>query len=58
MISLTSKSIAQKYEVSVITVRKWAKNNNVQKFGRDFIFNEIDLQNFLNRNTQRGRPKK
>ena len=44
------------------TVRKWALENNVSFMGegrrKDYQWTEDDINRYLNRNKQRGHPKK
>lgn len=36
---------------------RWAKKNNVPKFGRDYIWDAEHAKAFFKRNKKRGRPK-
>ena len=58
---MTCKEVAEKYNVSTITVIKWASNNNVEYIGEGnrkiYTWSNDDIKRFSHRNKQRGRPK-
>ena len=58
---MTTKEFAKKCKVAEITVRKWCKNNNIQRqLGRqgvmEYVLTNEDIKTFKNR-PKRGRPK-
>ena len=59
---MTSKEIEEKTGISYRRVVQWAKMNGIRQVGRDgkftYVWTDDDLQRFLERSTQRGRPKK
>jgi len=58
---MTSEEAAKLGGVSWILARKWAYKNGVAKEGAgrgQYIWTDEDVDKFLARNKQRGRPKK
>lgn len=56
---LTSREIAERYGVSLITAQKWIKNKkfpNAQRFGRDWAVPKSDLLKF--KKPKMGRPRR
>lgn len=57
---MTSHEVSNITGVSYRRVVQWAKNNGVNQVGIDgkfsYVWNDQDLQRFLNRSTKRGRP--
>jgi len=55
---LTTKQVADEAGVTVVIAHRWAKNNDVAMFGRQYLWSESDRDAFLKRNKKRGRRRK
>lgn len=60
---MTSKEVAERFNVSLMTVLAWARKNNVRHGAivngiLPYDWSEVECEQFSNRNKQRGRPKK
>ncbi len=53
---LTTEQAAEKAGTAAITARIWAKDNNVQRLGKSYLWTDDDLLRFQKRNRQRGKP--